>query len=333
MGLIAPPSAATFGCSSSEPLRIACVGDSLTRGDALHELPQRHRVPAHKLRRPFHVELRSRGNYPALLQRLFGQHVHVRNFGHGGSTACNASELPYAGTKEYKRVTRWEPHVAVVMLGTNDAKGRFWRPGATCGPNGEGFQTGLLQILRALQAAASPPPMLLLVPPPPVLSDKFGIRAALLPPIRTLLRGLARQLQSEASPRRRGTRGCNAGEVALLEPGLPIHARRDAFIADGIHLNANATALIACAVHEALGDCFASRCERAARTSVATLQEADATDMCDATVGSGIDAPFVFTGMPCVASSASSSAGAAGRCAALLREARNRGSPAVEHEL
>ena len=110
-------------CSASAPLRVACVGDSLTRGDALHELPHWQRVPAHRLVKPFHVELRSRGNYPALLQRLIQRDdVVVRNFGHGGSTACNATELPYAGTREYRRVTRWAPQVAVVMLGTNDAK-------------------------------------------------------------------------------------------------------------------------------------------------------------------------------------------------------------------
>mgnify|MGYP002631366751 CR=1 FL=1 len=114
-------------CSATQPVRIACVGDSLTRGDGLHELPHRHRVPAHLLTKSKHFEMRQRGNYPALLQRLLGSGgAVVRNFGHGGATACNVSELPFFATRELDRARKFSADVAIVMLGTNDAKAHYW---------------------------------------------------------------------------------------------------------------------------------------------------------------------------------------------------------------
>ena len=72
-------------------VRVACVGDSLTRGDGLHEHIPRHRVPTAKLR-PSQLPLRERGSFPAMLRRLLGEdRFDVRNFGHGGTTACNAT--------------------------------------------------------------------------------------------------------------------------------------------------------------------------------------------------------------------------------------------------
>ena len=63
--------------------RVACLGDSLTRGDGAHE----RRPPREK-------RFQQRGNYPALLQDLLGPGYVVRNFGHGGAAACNVSDVP-----------------------------------------------------------------------------------------------------------------------------------------------------------------------------------------------------------------------------------------------
>ena len=76
--------------------RVACLGDSLTRGDGAHE----RRPPREK-------RFKQRGNYPALLQDLLGPGYAVRNFGHGGASACNASDAPYAATRAYATARRW----------------------------------------------------------------------------------------------------------------------------------------------------------------------------------------------------------------------------------
>ena len=130
-------------------LRIACVGDSLTRGDGLHEHPPNHRVPAIQLtarQRP----LRERGSYPAFLARLIGRRADVRNFGHGGSTACNrsgGSGPPFVGVHEMPAALQFSPHVVVLMLGTNDAKRHLWLSGP-CSEPGHGIRAGLQQIVR-----------------------------------------------------------------------------------------------------------------------------------------------------------------------------------------
>lgn len=114
---------------SDELIRIACVGDSLTRGDGLHEHIPANRVPFQRLR-PSQYALRKRGSYPALLARLAAtQRAVVRNFGHGGATACNNSGgngPPYESVPEYSAALRFAPHVVILMLGTNDAKAHFW---------------------------------------------------------------------------------------------------------------------------------------------------------------------------------------------------------------
>ena len=117
--------------------RVACLGDSLTRGDGAHE----RRPPREK-------RFTQRGNYPARLQDLLGPGYVVRNFGHGGASACNASDVPYAATRAYATARRWRADVVVLMLGTNDAKTMHWE-GAACGGGGA-YREGLRQLLRGL---------------------------------------------------------------------------------------------------------------------------------------------------------------------------------------
>ena len=123
--------------TSSAVTRVACLGDSLTRGDGAHE----RRPPREK-------RFTQRGNYPARLQDLLGPGYVVRNFGHGGASACNESDVPYAATRAYATARRWRADVVVLMLGTNDAKTMHWE-GAACGGGGA-YREGLRQLLRGL---------------------------------------------------------------------------------------------------------------------------------------------------------------------------------------
>jgi sialate O-acetylesterase len=91
----------------ARPLRIACVGASVTFGRGL---PNRREQC-----------------YPAVLQRLlearFGVGATlVRNFGYSGATASRGSNEPYWQTSSFTAATRFEPHLVLVMLGTNDAQ-------------------------------------------------------------------------------------------------------------------------------------------------------------------------------------------------------------------
>ena len=314
-------------CPTDQLLRVACVGDSLTRGDGLHEHPPSRRVPAWHLRQN-QLPLRERGSYPALLQRLLGQRrFDVRNFGHGGTTACNLSGgrgPPYVATREFPAALRFQPHLVVLMLGTNDAKDFLWR---ACGA--PRVRNGLEDIVRAFASSRTPPRLLLLLTPPPMVGDEaWAIRSSLLEPVRAAVSESAAAIRAEHA-----TRGMR---VRLL-PAVPL-APPAVFSSDRLHLDANGSALLACDVHDALrgqlgaelgdtsGDgessstssptllddcsrprrrsrsCFDPFCVDGAPGQPAFFSEDDFDDdehdrRCDEP--SGIGAPYVQTGMAC----------------------------------
>ena len=94
--------------------RVACMGDSITRGNASHEPGE------NGTHRPHKPKIANRGNFPLELQRLMGANWDVRNFGHGGRSVVGASA--YDKTAEFERACRFAPAVVLLMLGTNDAK-------------------------------------------------------------------------------------------------------------------------------------------------------------------------------------------------------------------
>ncbi len=84
------------------PLRVACVGASLTFGLGL---PNRREQC-----------------YPAVLGRLLGGGYNVRNFGYAGAAAMRASHEPYWKTVSFASATRFAPQLTLLCLGTNDAQ-------------------------------------------------------------------------------------------------------------------------------------------------------------------------------------------------------------------
>lgn len=89
--------------SSSSPVVIACVGDSITAG--------------YKATNP------SVYSYPAQLQKLLGNSYSVKNFGKSTAYVTNVtadSGIPYMTTSEYASSLKSKPDVVIIMLGTND---------------------------------------------------------------------------------------------------------------------------------------------------------------------------------------------------------------------
>lgn len=86
----------------SQPIRVACVGDSITYGAGLAN--------------------RERDSYPAWLGRWMGPGYDVRNFGHSGATLLQKGDLPYIKQQEHSDALAFKPDIVVIMLGTNDSK-------------------------------------------------------------------------------------------------------------------------------------------------------------------------------------------------------------------
>jgi lysophospholipase L1-like esterase len=71
------------GCQEeSQPIKVACVGDSITFGAGIVN--------------------REKNSYPAQLQEYLGDGYEVRNFGVSATTVLCEGKQPYVQTKQYQ---------------------------------------------------------------------------------------------------------------------------------------------------------------------------------------------------------------------------------------
>lgn len=82
------------------PLRVACVGDSITYGDQLADCATQ--------------------SYPAVLERLSQGRFVAGNFGVNGATALNVLFRNWTGTAACRNALVFKPDIVVIMLGIND---------------------------------------------------------------------------------------------------------------------------------------------------------------------------------------------------------------------
>lgn len=122
------------------PIRLACVGDSITYG---HLIPNRER-----------------DSYPAKLAALLGPDWQVGNFGRSGATLLRKSPRPYRDQKECADALAFRPHVVLIQLGTNDTKRETWEAA------GENFIADYLALIRDFQALETKPQVIICLPVP-----------------------------------------------------------------------------------------------------------------------------------------------------------------------
>jgi len=88
------------------PVRVACVGDSITFGYGLA-----------------HPETDS---YPAVLARLLGPGYAVGNFGVSGATLLKNGHFPYWQQPAFRAASEFHAQLVVLKLGTNDNAAKNW---------------------------------------------------------------------------------------------------------------------------------------------------------------------------------------------------------------
>ena len=123
----------------AKPIKVACVGDSITQGFG----------------------------YPQTLQRLLGNDFNVSNFGLGGTTVTLESPTPYMYEPVFDAAIAKQPDIVIIMLGTNDA-----HPGLQI-YNGT-FVNDYIALVNQFQNLTSKPEIWL-VKPPPVFNDGTGL--------------------------------------------------------------------------------------------------------------------------------------------------------------
>lgn len=151
------------------PIRVACVGDSITEGTLLDE--------------------RNLNSYPAQLAKLLGSDYEVRNFGKAGATVSLAGQgsLPYRLLEEFQQSIEFKPDIVIIKLGTNDAKEPIWTT------QGTDFARSYLELVRNYASLPSPPQIILCRPVPVLGAGAFGIREENRQEILAILKPLARE--------------------------------------------------------------------------------------------------------------------------------------------
>ena len=124
----------------STPLRVACVGDSITQGAGAE----------------------TGKSYPSQLQKLLGSGWIVGNFGVSGRTLLKNGDNPYWNE------TAYQPDRVIILLGTNDTKPQNWKHEAE-------FITDYTELVKSFQVLASKPKIFICRPCPVPEPGNFGI--------------------------------------------------------------------------------------------------------------------------------------------------------------
>lgn len=96
----------SFGQSSTEKIRVACVGNSVTYG--------------------YDIKNREENCYPAQLQKMLGENYEVSNFSKSGTTLLTKGHRPYIQQEVFQEAMNFNPHIVVIHLGLNDTDPRNW---------------------------------------------------------------------------------------------------------------------------------------------------------------------------------------------------------------
>ena len=200
-------------------IRIACVGDSITRGTFVWH--------------------RQRNAYPAQLQTMLGENYCVRGFGANGHAAQRSADRPYWSSEAFASSSAFQPDDVLIMLGTNDARGDNWQ-------GLDPFLRDYQEMAAHYRSLASDPRVWLLTPPAVFRHGRsanvhYGMDEEA---IRLICRGI------EGIALDHGYRLIDVNAATADHP--------EAFKFDGVHPGAAGARLIADAVYEALGEHYGS---------------------------------------------------------------------------
>lgn len=130
---------------AQSPIKVACVGNSITEGASIEEGKR----------------------YPDVLDQLLGDGYEVRNYGISGRTLLKRGDNPYWQEEKYRGVLEWQPDIVVIKLGTNDSKPQNWK-------YKDEFVADYREFIRAFKKLDSKPDIYVCLPTP-VYKTAWGI--------------------------------------------------------------------------------------------------------------------------------------------------------------
>lgn len=148
------------------PLRLACVGDSITQG----------------------VGAGKGMAYPTQLQALLGEGWEVGNFGVSGRTLLRKGDFPYWKEAAYTKALDFKPDAVIIMLGTNDTKPQNWKHKAE-------FEGDYRDLVKSFLDLPSKPRVYICRPVPVPGKGNFGINETALQEQMPVYAKLAKELK------------------------------------------------------------------------------------------------------------------------------------------
>ncbi len=166
-------------------------------------------------------------SYPARLREVLGDNHEVRNFGIGGATLIKTGRTNI--WRNLDAVRRFQPHIAIISLGTNDTVGGNRKNWEKIGR----FDTDYSDLIRSL-AELSTEPRIVLCTPTSMVLETAGLseaRLANLTERKPRLQQLCHRIRKLAENNR-------DKNVSLLELNSVLAGRPDLLSqADGVHPN------------------------------------------------------------------------------------------------
>jgi lysophospholipase L1-like esterase len=131
------------------PVRVACVGASITLG-----------VGAEKGK-----------SYPSQLQAILGDKWQVKNFGVSGRTLMKKGDHPYWIEKAFRDAQDFKPDVVVILIGSNDTKPKNW-------VHHDEFEADYKEMVETFKNLESKPRVFICRLPPVPAPGNYGINEA-----------------------------------------------------------------------------------------------------------------------------------------------------------
>lgn len=133
------------------PIRVTCVGDSITEG--IGGSPGK--------------------SYPSQMQEILGDGFSVYNAGVSGTNILSSPNTfyPYWWTDQYGKGKEFQPEIVIMMLGTNDATDGNWK-GANIPNVREAFKKDYRRLIQEYKSLTSSPYIYIALPPTPFDTDE-----------------------------------------------------------------------------------------------------------------------------------------------------------------
>ena len=152
----------------------------------------------------------------------------MKNFGVSSSTVLTNTEKPYIYEVTFTRAKEFEPDIAVVMLGTNDARVDYFK-------SIDNFVKDYLILIYELEVLKSDP-QIFLVKPPPILNNTFSLEN------KNMVDGIIPRIEQIA----------DENGLLIIDVYSALKNHPEYFSDDGVHPNSQGAATIANTVYNAI---------------------------------------------------------------------------------